>query len=323
MKALVTGAAGFIGSHIADRLLADGHDVVGLDSMDDYYAVREKSRNIEDLKRSTRFTFANDSVLNLGPQAVAEFDWVFHNAGQPGVRGSWSDGFGRYVENNVLATQSLLEAVHRAGPTSKLERLVYASSSSVYGQVSTLPTTEEQLCSPNSPYGVTKLAAEQLVGLYARNYGIPAVSLRYHTVYGPRQRPDMAIRRIIDAALRDRTFGLLGAGAYERDFTFVTDVVEANMLAASRPIPPGTVLNIAGGQSITMADLIALVESLTGHHVQIEHKAGVPGDVTSTRGSTDRAAELLGWGPSVRLEEGIARQLDWQNSGTLKPRLAG
>lgn len=283
---LVTGAAGFIGRHLVERLAADGHDVRAVDREHDL-----RTAPIEPLL---------DGV-----------DVVFHLAARPGVRTSWDD-FAAYVDDNITATHRLLEAA-RASTT--LQRLVYASSSSVYGNADAYPCDEDTVAAPCSPYGVTKLAAEHLCRAYAENHGVPAVCLRYFTVYGPRQRPDMAFHRMIEAALGgdgDRApFPLYGDGSAIRDFTYIDDVVEANLAAASTDVAPGAVFNVAGGSSTSMADVLDLVGELAGRPVPVDRRPPQPGDVRRTGGSIDRITAELGWKPAVDLERGLARQVDW------------
>ena len=235
---------------------------------------------------------------------------MFHQAAQPGVRLSWSEGFVDYVGHNVLATQRLLEAVK----ASTGAKVVYASSSSVYGNAAFYPTTENDLPHPHSPYGVTKLAAEHLCNLYAANWGVPTVSLRYFTVYGPRQRPDMAFHRLLAAVLNGDAFPLFGDGSAIRDFTFVGDAVAANLAAADRECTPGSVFNIGGGSSIAMRDLLELAADLVGQPVAIEQLPNQPGDVARTGGTIDRAQELLGWAPETDLRTGLAAQVEWHRA---------
>ena len=303
MRAVVTGVAGFIGSTLADRLLADGWSVVGVDCFTPYYDVAVKRSNLP-----AGVTLVEADLRTAGLVELLEgIDVVFHQAAQPGVRLSWSDGFGDYVSHNVLATQRLLEAARAVG----LPRLVYASSSSVYGNAARYPTTEDDLPAPHSPYGVTKLAAEHLCGLYAANWGVPTVSLRYFTVYGPRQRPDMAFHRLCESALGQTPFPLYGDGGAVRDFTFVDDVVAANVAAAAADVAPGTVVNVAGGGEAVMSEVIDLVGELAGQPVPIDRQPAQAGDVDRTGGSIERAAALLGWSPTVGLHAGLAAQLEW------------
>ncbi len=236
---------------------------------------------------------------------------VWHLAGQPGVRLSWSDGFADYVGHNVLATQRLLEAVQRARPDA---RVVYASSSSVYGNQSRYPTVESDLPRPFSPYGVTKLAAEHLCGLYSENWALHTVSLRYFTVFGPRQRPDMSIHRLCQAAVDGSTFPRYGDGTQIREFTFVGDIVAGNIAAADRDVAPGTYLNLAGGAEITLNDLIALVGEVAGAPLAVEPGPRMAGDSFRNGGAIDRAREVLGWEPKVSLREGLVQQIAWHRA---------
>src|SRR4051812_20094766 len=261
MRTLVTGAAGFIGSTLVDALLARGDSVRGVDCFTPYYGREAKQANVTGALGASGFELveADLRVHAIGP-LLDGVDVVFHQAAQPGVRLSWADGFGDYDGHNVLATQRLLEAAKAA----EVQRVVYASSSSVYGNAAAYPTTEDDLPRPHSPYGVTKLAAEHLCNLYASNWKLPTVSLRYFTVYGPRQRPDMATHRLLAATLSGTPFPLYGDGSAVRDFTYVDDAVAANLAAAEHDCEPGTVVNIAGGSSISMTDLIALVGEVVG-----------------------------------------------------------
>jgi len=305
-KALVTGVAGFVGSHLAERLLDDGWQVCGVDCFTDYYARSIKEQNLAAFRKHPRFTLveADLASADLAP-LLAGVDVIFHQAGQAGVRASWGTEFEVYVQNNIMATQRLLEAAKG----SALHRFVYASSSSIYGDVEALPVREDTLPRPISPYGVTKLAAEHLCQLYRTNYGLPTVSLRYFTVYGPRQRPDMAFHKLIQAMLCGGTFPLYGDGEQTRDFTFVADAVEANLLAAEAP--PGRVFNIGGGSRVTMNQVIATLEELVGQPAPVERQADQAGDVRHTWADTSAAQEVLGFAPQVPLREGLIQEIAW------------
>jgi UDP-glucuronate 4-epimerase len=311
MNIVVTGAAGFIGSHLSEALCASGHNVLGLDCITDYYDPKEKQRNLAALSQQPGFRFEQVDLrtADLRP-LLDQAAVVFHQAGQPGVRKSWSTGFNDYCEHNVKATQRLLEAAKAV----ETPRFVYASSSSVYGNALAYPVVETDLPRPFSPYGVTKLAAEHLCCLYAANWGVPTVSLRYFTVYGPRQRPDMAMRRLADAAVFGSPFSLFGDGRQVRDFTFVSDVVAANLAAGFEDVPPGSVMNIAGGSHAEMSEVITLIGELAGAPVVLNREPKEAGDVQRTGGSIDRAHELLGWEPVVSLRDGLTAQVEWSQS---------
>lgn len=307
MRVLVTGCAGFIGSHLCERLLAQGHEVVGIDRFSDYYPRSLKEANLRRARADWRFSLheVDLATADLGP-LVAGIDLVYHQAAQPGVRASWGRSFERYVRDNVLATQRLLEAVKGL----PLRKFVYASSSSIYGDAESFPTDERTLPQPVSPYGVTKLAGEQLAYLYWRNYGVPTIALRYFTVYGPRQRPDMAFHRFIHAALEDRPIPVYGDGEQTRDFTFISDALAAN-LAAGQSSAAGVALNIGGGSRVSVNQVLRLLGDLLGRPVRAEHRPSERGDVRHTSADTRRAAELLGYAPAVDLATGLAAELEW------------
>jgi len=312
MHALVTGCAGFIGSHVTDTLLADGHTVRGIDAFTDYYDTSIKRQNLVGAQRNPRFELIDADLLRTETSELLDgIDVVIHEAGQPGVRASWDAGFNTYVDRNVRVTQVLLEAV-RSHP---VDRFVDASSSSIYGNAPQYPTTEEMLPRPHSPYGVTKLAGEHLCSLYAANWGIPAMSLRYFTVYGPRQRPDMGIARFIHAAARNERIRVFGDGSHVRDFTFVADVVRATLAAATQEIPPGEVCNIAGGSATTVTGLLGVIARAMNVELLLDHDAEQPGDVRETGGAIDRAHSLLGWAPSTDRETGVKAQIAWAREG--------
>lgn len=307
MRALVTGAAGFIGSHLSEYLLAQGHGVVGVDCFTDYYDPAVKRRNIEAASPSADFTFRKEDLTTADlDDLLKDVDVVYHLAAQPGVRKSWADEFAIYTQHNIGATQRLLEAVRRHD----VGRFVYASSSSVYGNAPRYPTAETDQVRPHSPYGVTKLAAEHLCSLYAAVFSVPTVSVRYFTVYGPRQRPDMALHRLVEAATTGTTFIVYGDGTQRRDFTYVGDCVRATYEAGIRAPEPGAVMNIAGGTDISLNDLIELVEQHAGP-VRREYRPTAPGDVDRTGGSIEVARRVLDWTPETGIHEGVQAQVEW------------
>ena len=305
--AVVTGCAGFIGSHLAEACLARGDRVVGVDVLTDYYDVGQKRNNLVPLLEHPRFELYERDLVDGFDEFAEGADVVYHQAGQPGVRSSWREQFDEYVERNIAATQRVLEASLRAG----VPRVVYASSSSVYGNAERYPVDERMRPQPFSPYGVTKLAGEHLCSLYAANFGLSVVSLRYFTVYGPRQRPDMAAHRLFEAALSGVRFPLFGTGEQLRDFTFVGDAVRANLLAAAADVDPGLVVNIAGGAECSMLEHIAVVEQISGRTVPVDQRRGEIGDVRRTGGSIDVARKHLGWEPEISLRQGLELQYQW------------
>jgi nucleoside-diphosphate-sugar epimerase len=309
MRCLVSGVAGFVGSHLAERLLASGHDVCGIDAFIDYYPRRTKEGNLAGLNSYTRFTFIEGDLLHIDLLPLLEgTDWVFHQAAQAGVRTSWGQEFSRYLDCNVLATQRLLEA---ALQVQRVQRFVYASSSSVYGDTTVLPVSETVTPRPVSPYGVTKLAAEHLCTLYHRNFGLPTVSLRYFTVYGPRQRPDMAFHRFCKAALAHESIRVYDDGLQTRDFTYISDVVEANMRAAAEEDAVGKVINIAGGSRVTIHEVIELLSEISGSAVDVTFEQKQHGDVRHTFADIERAKQILGYHPLVSLREGLANEFEY------------
>ncbi len=296
MRYIVTGAAGFIGSHLAEALGDAGHEIVGVDCFTDYYDPAEKERNAQRL--DVRRLDLADETLELDG-----VDGVFHLAGQPGVR-SFGDVFPLYLRRNVLATQRVLEACTAAGT-----RLVLASSSSVYGEAEAYPTPEDATPRPISPYGITKLACEHL----ARAYGSDVVTLRYFTVYGPRQRPDMAFRRVCDALLAGDTFEVYGGGLQSRSFTYVGDAVDATITAMERG-PGGSLFNVGGGEEATMLDAIALLEEASGRSLHVRHVDAARGDVSRTKADDSRISAALGWKPSTSLADGLSAMWSWASA---------
>jgi UDP-glucose 4-epimerase len=298
---------------LAERLIADSHSVVGIDSFTPYYPRLIKEHNLAALRGQSGFTFieADLNALDLRSLLIG-IDVVFHQAAQAGVLASWGEAFSTYIDANIRATQCLLEA---AREHSTLQRFVYASSSSVYGNTRDLPAREAGRTAPVSPYGVTKLAAEHLCHLYATNFGVPTVSLRYFTVYGPRQRPDMAIHRFIRACLLGQPIRIFGDGTQTRDFTFITDIVGANLAAASLPLTPGAVYNIGGGARIDLNALIVLIQELVGQRVPIQFVERQAGDAEHTAADLSTAQRDLGFVPQVGHAQGLQHEIDWLREG--------
>jgi nucleoside-diphosphate-sugar epimerase len=292
VRYVVTGAAGFIGSHLSEALLARGHDVVGVDSFTDYYEPARKREN------AAGFDVLEADLVSADLDALlAGADAVFHLAGQPGVRASFGPGFEHYVSRNVQASGRLFEAVARHGA-----RVVYASSSSVYGDAETYPTPETAAPRPISPYGVTKLCVEHLAYAHARTTGLDAVGVRYFTVYGPRQRPDMAFTPLLEALAVGDAFRLFGDGSASRSFTFVADAVAGTIAALERGTA-GELYNVGGGEEATMTEAIALAERIAGRELRVERHGEAAGDVRRTRADTAKAEAQLGWRPSTPLAE--------------------
>jgi nucleoside-diphosphate-sugar epimerase len=307
MRALVTGAAGFIGSHLCEALLERGAEVTGLDCFTDYYPRAIKESNLSALTGRRGFHFIHGSLQGADLGALLEGKThVYHLAAQAGVRKSWGRDFETYTSHNVNGTQRLLEAAKGRD----LHRFVYASSSSVYGDLVSIPMREASILQPVSPYGVTKLAAEHLCHLYFANYGLPAVSLRYFTVYGPRQRPDMGFHRFLRAALTGQAIEIYGDGEQTRDFTYVGDAVAATIVAGDQG-QPGSVYNIGGGSRVSINQVLALVEKVTGRPIQLRHEAPQKGDMRDTFADTSRARTDLGFSPSKSLESGLTAQSEW------------
>jgi nucleoside-diphosphate-sugar epimerase len=307
MKAIVTGAAGFIGSHLSEHLVHAGHTVVGIDVFTDYYPRDRKEQNLTRLRSTDRFTLVETALADADWDRLLDgVTWIFHLAAQAGVRKSWGRDFHVYTINNVEGTQILLEACKRR----PIERLVYASSSSVYGDDVPLPMNEDARPQPVSPYGVTKLSAEQLCHLYFTNYGVPAVSVRYFTVYGPRQRPDMGFHKFFQAAMRNEPVPVFGDGRQTRDFTFVSDAVAATVSASTRGVPGG-VYNIGGGSRVELLDVFELIGRVTGRPLRLNMIEPQAGDMRDTYADTARARTDLAFAPAVTLEQGLRAQFQW------------
>lgn len=301
----VTGAAGFVGSHLCERLLADGHGVVGLDSFSDYYSRELKEANLRLCRETDAFRLLE---ADLSQNSLAEFldgvDGVFHLAAQAGVRRSWGDEFQVYLRDNMLATQRLFEIALTRGV-----RVVFASSSSVYGNSKSYPTTEDLPLNPISPYGVTKLACEHLAKAYFHR-GLDVIGLRYFTVYGPRQRPDMAYTRVARAILEDAMFTIYGTGEQSRDVTYVGDAVSATVATMERGVS-GSTYNVGGGSETTLIQAIRVFEEVGGKPLQMEHIDAALGDVKRTAGCTDRIARDTKWQPETDLLTGVRAHMEW------------
>lgn len=304
--ALITGAAGFIGSHLTERCLDRGWDVRAIDALTPYYDPDIKRRNAERFASHAACAYSECELIEQLPRLLDGVDYVFHLAAQAGVRASWGQEFDVYTHLNITTVQRLFEAAKHHD----LKKLVFASSSSVYGDAEQLPTPEDSILRPVSPYGATKAAGEHLANLYWRGYGVPVVAVRYFTVYGPRQRPDMAFNRAIEAGLRGEAFTVFGDGLQTRDFTYVADAVDGTLAAAERGIA-GRAYNIGGGSRISMRDALDTIDRLGGPMV-VKFAGNQRGDARNTAADISRAASELGFSPQCGLEEGLGAQLRWQ-----------
>jgi nucleoside-diphosphate-sugar epimerase len=306
MRCLVTGCAGFIGSHLSEQLLADGHDIVGVDCFTNYYSREVKERNLSGFRHNTRFSFHEHDLAEGNLSAIVSgVDYVFHLAAMPGLTRSWID-VDTYTRCNLTATHRLLEALKEV---KGLKKLVYASTSSVYGKYASgdesLPTK------PSSPYGITKLAGEQLVRVYLEEFGVPGVVLRYFSVYGPRQRPEMGYHLFINAVLQGKPITLTGDGMQVRGNTYIADCIEATVRAGMHAIP-GEVFNLGGGEICTVMEMIRKIEKLSGKTAIIERHPPRKGDQLATGADVSKLTRHLGWKPTTGLEEGVAQQIAWQ-----------
>lgn len=316
MRILIAGVAGFIGSHLSERLLSLGHEIVGIDCFLDYYPRWIKEENLAASLKNPRFHFLEANLLDLDLEGLLrEVEIVFHQAAQAGVRASWGRQFDVYTRNNINATQKLLEAAKGA----KLSRFIYASSSSVYGDSPRLPLREDGPLRPTSPYGVTKLAAENLCRLYYQAEKIPVVALRYFTVFGPRQRPDMAFHRFFRAIISGQELTLYGDGLQTRDFTYIEDIIDANLLVMEKG-PAGEIYNIGGGANITLKEVLKSMETLTGKKTPINFLPRQKGDMLNTLADISKAEKLLGYTPKIRLEEGCKHQWQWMQKFMIKAK---
>ena len=318
---LVTGCAGFIGSHLTEALLRRGDAVLGIDAFTDYYPRAAKEANIAQARRHPSFQLVEADLTELELSCLLSgVDGIFHLAAQPGVRGSWGDSFSVYAKDNVLATQRLFEAAAAAGV-----RVVFASTSSLYGNAEQYPTAEDVAPRPISPYGITKLACEHLAYAYGGSHALDCVAMRYFTVYGPRQRPDMAFTRIAFALAAGQPFEVYGSGKQSRDVTYVHDAVAAT-LAAMTHGASGAVYNVGGGSEASLNEVMALCEALSGRRLRRRFSASAAGDVRRTAADTSRARGELGWAPETTLEDGLRAQLEWafsaSEAATLPPLAA-
>ncbi|MDJ0514846.1 MAG: GDP-mannose 4,6-dehydratase [Trichodesmium sp. MO_231.B1] len=309
---IVTGVGGFIGSHLAETLLNQGEKVIGIDQFNDYYDPALKRQNISQFKDHSAFQLIENDIQSLNwSDLLVDVDIVYHQAAQAGVRASWGEGFRSYTERNINATQIILEAAKDAP---NLKRLVYASTSSVYGNAETFPTPETICPQPVSPYGITKLAAERLGKLYHQNFGVPCVYLRYFTVYGPRQRPDMAFHKFFKWILQDEPISIYGDGQQTRDFTFVSDAIAANLAAGTVPEAVGEVFNVGGGSRVVLAEVINMMEEIVGRPIKKNFVEKARGDARHTSADVSKAQKILGYQPQVSLKEGLEREWEWMRS---------
>ncbi|MFO8058400.1 MAG: NAD-dependent epimerase/dehydratase family protein [bacterium] len=310
MRYMVTGAAGFIGSHLCERLIRDGHSVLAIDCFTDYYARELKESNLQGFRGHSLCEFVEADLNELSlPDLFRECDGVFHLSAQAGVRASWGKSFDHYLHHNIRATQRVLEAAREVPG----KRIVYASSSSVYGDTDELPARENSLARPRSPYGVTKLSCERLADLYLMNYGVDAVGLRYFTVYGPRQRPDMAFHRFIRSLLLDEEIVVYGDGKQTRDFTYISDIVEGTVRCMEHGIA-GRCYNIGGGHRVVLLDAINALAEMAGKTPRIRHEESQKGDVRDTLADTSLLHKEVGFAPKTPFADGLREQVEWERN---------
>ena len=308
-QVVITGVAGFIGSTLAEKLLHDGHNVRGIDSFTNYYPLRMKEKNIENCLKHTNFSLIRqdlESSLDLST-IFKNAEYIFHLAAQPGVRASWGKEFVIYVKNNISVTQKILESLKN---NTTLKKFVLASSSSVYGNQSSIMNEETSLTRPVSPYGVTKLAAENLTNLYFKNYKIPTVSLRYFTVYGPKQRPDMAFTRFFNSIIKDKKLSIFGNGEQTRDFTYVDDIVKATINAATSD-SVGEILNVGGGSVFSLSEIIEFMKEITQKEFEIDFKTEQKGDVRHTSADISKAKKLINYKSNTDIKYGLTQQYEY------------
>jgi len=309
---IVTGVAGFIGSHLAETLLKQGAEVIGIDQFNDYYSCQLKQKNVQNLNQYPGFKLIKASIQDLDWQKLLQsVDVVYHQAAQAGVRASWGKDFHHYTERNINATQVILEG---AKQVKLLKRIVYASSSSIYGDAATMPTPETLCPQPVSPYGITKLAGERLCRLYQQNFNVPTTALRYFTVYGPRQRPDMAFHKFFKAAIHNESISIYGDGQQTRDYTYVSDAVAANLAAGERSEAIGEVFNIGGGSRVTLMELLNIMEQVIGYPIKQDYVSKAAGDARHTSADVTKAKRILNYVPQVALTEGLTQEWKWMQS---------
>ncbi|HZX10806.1 MAG TPA: NAD-dependent epimerase/dehydratase family protein [Acidobacteriota bacterium] len=307
MKCLVTGAAGFIGSHLCERLIDLNFCVTGIDSFTDFYSRELKKRNLASLLKKKRFEFIEQDINHIDLETlIKKSDCIFHLAAQAGVRASWGDNFSTYTKNNIESTQNILETCKKH----QVKKIIYASSSSVYGNSPDLPMKETSRLFPYSPYGVTKLAAENLCSLYHQNYGLPVVSLRYFTVYGPRQRPDMAFHKFLKAIGENKPIEIYGTGKQTRDFTYIDDIVKANISAAKKG-RDGEIYNLGGGIQHKLSDIFPILQQICGKKVKIKKVDNQKGDVKHTYADISKAKKDLLYNPKIKLQQGLNQEWSW------------
>ena len=308
MKAVVTGAAGFIGSHLSERLIKEGFKVVGVDCFNGNYAREIKINNLRDLLKEKNFGFIEGNLNSIDlKEILKDADYVFHLAAQPGVRSIWGRDFKIYTDNNIIAVANLLESLKE---NKILKKLVFASSSSIYGDTKELPVKENTEANPVSPYGVTKLAGEKLLFSYGSNFKVPYVILRFFTVFGPRQRPDMGFNIFIKKILNGETLPIYAGGKSTRDFTYVSDIVDGCLLAAKSKVKYET-FNIGGGHRVNLLDVISKLETLTGKKAKMDLIRAQNGDVSHTWSDISKAKKLLGYKPKVALDSGLKKEVEW------------
>ena len=306
--ALITGVAGFIGSSLAEKLLKDNFKVVGIDSFTNYYSPRIKEKNIENCLKHPNFSLIRQDLDTLDlSTAVEKVEYFFHLSAQPGVRASWGKEFSTYVKNNISVTQKILESLKN---NSDLKKFVFASSSSVYGAQSNIMNEESSLTRPVSPYGVTKLAAENLANLYFKNYGVPTISLRYFTVYGPKQRPDMALTRFFYSIIKEKKLTIFGNGEQTRDFTYIDDIVNATINTATSD-HVGEILNIGGGSVFSLMHIIEFMKEITEKELEIDFKKEQKGDVKHTSADISKSERLINYKSNTDIKYGLAQQYEY------------